>query len=104
MAKSKNMKRHQLVLNLDDPYQKKLNDYLMQFTNTSGHLRSLVQNDFEGSNAWNRQPPPIQFQEQRVSQAIDQPMPPRLDQQVKPQQQEQPAIIEDLSLTMLVYR
>ncbi|MBP0725510.1 hypothetical protein J5Y03_09955 [Bacillus sp. RG28] len=47
VSKSKIIVRPACALNLEDPYQKKLYDYLCTFTNMSAHLKRLLQNDYE---------------------------------------------------------
>lgn len=50
MARANNIKVIQIAFNLDDPFQKKLYDYVKsQASNVSNYGRSLIQNDMMGS-------------------------------------------------------
>ncbi len=48
MSKKKNIKCKQVAFNLNDPYQKKLYEYAMGFTNYSAHIKRLIQREMEG--------------------------------------------------------
>lgn len=43
-----NIKRRPIAFNLDDPFQKKLYEYTLQFSNFSAFGKSLIQREMDG--------------------------------------------------------
>ena len=67
MASKKNIKKHAVTFNMNDPEQAAMYNYLAQFPNVSGKLKRLVWSDMNGIVSQKREEP---IQESIVDEKI----------------------------------
>lgn len=51
----KQIKNRPVSFNIDDPYQRKLYEHTLQYSNYSAYIKSLIQRDMEGGHISNAQ-------------------------------------------------
>lgn len=51
----KQIKNRPVAFNINDPYQRKLYEHTLQYSNYSAYMKSLIQRDMEGGNIRNAQ-------------------------------------------------